>query len=85
MDLDADEESANPELAYLAIIRQIRDNDASLFERVKKLPRKAKTGRISELVTDEATLSFIRKGYLKTFYITEPDGTIHGCCVISEM
>ena len=36
MDLDADEESANPELAYLAIIRQIRDNDVSLFEKVKK-------------------------------------------------
>ena len=30
MDLDADEESANPELAYLAIIRQVRDNDVSL-------------------------------------------------------
>ena len=71
MDLGADEESANPELAYLSIIRQIRDNDISLFERIKKLPRKAKAGRNSDKVQGEATLSFIRKGYLKTFFKTE--------------
>lgn len=71
MDLDADEESANPELAYLAIIRQIRDNDVSLFEKIKRLPKKAKTGRNSDKIKEEATLSFIRKGYFKTFFKTE--------------
>ncbi|MEF9939631.1 MAG: helicase-related protein [Clostridium sp.] len=70
-DLDGDEESSNPELAYLAIIRQIRDNDINLFDKIKKLPRKAKTGRKSEKVCDEATMTFIRKGYMKTFYMTE--------------
>jgi superfamily II DNA/RNA helicase len=75
MDLDADEESTNPELAYLSIIRQIRDNDEALFEKVKRLPKKAKTGRISSKVTDEATISFIRKGYLKTFFVTENNDT----------
>lgn len=70
MDLNTDEESANPELAYLAIIRQIRDNDVSLFEKIKRLPRKAKTGRNSKKVTGETTLSFIKKGYLKTFFKT---------------
>lgn len=71
MDMDAGEENANPELAYLAVIRQIRDNDAALFEKIKRLLRKARTGKRSEMVTDEATLSFIRKGYLKTFYLTD--------------
>lgn len=71
MDLGADEESANPELAYLAIIRQIRDNETSLFEKIKKLPKKAKTGRNTDKVEKEATLSFIRKGYLKTFFMSE--------------
>jgi superfamily II DNA/RNA helicase len=69
-DLNDEEESANPELAYLAVIRQIRDNDVSLFEKIKRLPRKAKTGRNSDKVQGEATLSFIRKGYLKTFFVT---------------
>lgn len=62
-------------LAYLAIIRQVRDNDTALFEKIKKLPKKAKTGRNSILVSDEATVSFIRKGYLKTFFKTEADET----------
>lgn len=70
-DLNGNEESANPELAYLAIIRQIRDNDINLFDKIKKLPRKAKTGRISDMVNDEMTITFIRKGYLKTFFKTE--------------
>ena len=29
-----DEESASPELAYLAIIRQVRDNNVTLFEKI---------------------------------------------------
>lgn len=73
--LGEDGESSNPELAYLAIIRQIRDNDATLFERVKKLPKKAKTGKFSDRVQDDATISFIRKGSLKTFFRTERNET----------
>lgn len=74
-DLSEDEEGSNPELAYLAIIRQIRDNDTALFEKIKRLPKKAKTGKFSSKVSDEATLSFIRKGYLKTFFMTEKGET----------
>ena len=74
-DLSEDEEGANPELAYLAVIRQIRDNDAALFEKIKRLPKKAKTGRYSDKVKDEATISFIRKGYMKTFFMAEEKET----------
>ena len=55
--------------------QKVRDNDTALFEKIKKLPKKAKTGRNSILVSDEATVSFIRKGYLKTFFKTEADET----------
>ncbi len=74
-DLEEDEEGANPELAYLAVIRQIRDNDTSLFEKIKRLPKKAKTGRHSDRVQDDATISFIRKGYLKTFFMAGENET----------
>lgn len=74
-DLSEDEEGSNPELAYLAVIRQIRDNDTALFEKIKRLPKKAKTGKYSDTVKDEATLSFIRKGYMKTFFITGENDT----------
>ncbi len=74
-DLSEDEEGSNPELAYLAIIRQIRDNDPTLFEKIKRLPKKAKTGKISDKISDEATISFIRKGYLKTFFLADKEKT----------
>lgn len=68
--LDAEEESSSPELAYLAVIRRIRDNDTALFERIKGLPKKSKTGRYSSRVSGDATITFLRKGALKEFYIT---------------
>ncbi len=74
-DLEEDEEGANPELAYLAIIRRIRDDDASLFEKIKRLPKKSKTGRYSDRVQADTTISFIRKGYLKTFFMAGENET----------
>ena len=67
-DLDDDEESTNPELKYLALIRQIRDDDPQLFSKIKRLPKKAKAGKISEIIGHNATISFIRQGALKTFF-----------------
>jgi len=62
-------------LDYLAMIRNIRDTDPSLFDHVKRLPRKSKTGRRSQKVKDNATLTFIRKGALKEFFITDKTST----------
>ena len=69
-DVDAEEESTNPELAYLAIIRKIRDSDPKLFSIVKRLPKKAKIGKNSSNVNTDTTVTFIRKGALKTFFMT---------------
>lgn len=74
-DLAYDEEGTNPELAYLAVIRQVRDNDIDLYEKIKRLPLKAKTGKYSELVDIQSTISFIRKGFLKMFFKTVADST----------
>lgn len=74
-DLDGEEESTNPELAYLAVIRQIRDNDPKLFSLIKRLPRKAKAGKTSEKVTEDSTVTFIRQGALKTFFVSSGSET----------
>lgn len=74
-DMDDEDENNNPELAYLAIIRQIRDNEPTLFEAVKRLPRKCKAGKKSSAVDNTATISFIRKGALKTFYASDGNAT----------
>lgn len=75
-DIDGeDEESTNPELAYLAIIRQIRDNDPKLFSQIKRLPQKAKSAKTDTINSEDSTVTFIRKGALKSFFRTEKDGT----------
>lgn len=71
--MDEDEASTNPELGYLAIIRQIRDNDPTLFSKIKRLPKKAKSGKKSSDVDSNSTIGFIRKGALKTFFQTNGD------------
>ena len=73
--LSGDDDEINPELEYLKIIRDIRDNDKFLFDKIKRLPKKARTGKISVKVADESTLTFARNGALKTFFMTDSNGT----------
>jgi len=69
------EEEGNPELYYLSEIRRIRDEDTPLFDKIKRLPRKAKSGKRSALISDSATVTFLRKGYLKMFFRTDTNET----------
>lgn len=69
-DLDGEEQSTNPELEYLTIIRRIRDEDPKLFSMIKQLPKKAKAGKYSNVATN-STITFIRKGALKSFFISD--------------
>lgn len=55
------------ELKYLNIIRQIRDKDEKLFQKIRKLPKKSRSWRKLEQY-NEALITFFRKwDYLKTF------------------
>ncbi len=73
--LSGEDEEINLELEYLKIIREIRDNDKLLFEKIKRLPKKARTGKISDKISDESTLTFARSGALKTFFVTDSSKT----------
>lgn len=66
--LDEEGESTNPELAFLGVIRQIRDKYPQLFEKVKRLPKKAKAAKLFPKAGKSSTVTFIRKGALKTFF-----------------
>ncbi len=68
--LENEEEASNPELGYLNEIRQIRDNDQILFEKIKQLPLKAKTARRYDNIEDNTVITFLRKGFLKKFFFT---------------
>jgi superfamily II DNA/RNA helicase len=71
--LEAEDSQADSELYYLSIIRGVRDDNPDLFVKVKKLPKKSKSARVSSFVENNTTISFLRKGALKKFFIT--DGT----------
>jgi hypothetical protein len=73
--LGGEDEEINPELEYLKIIREIRDNDKLLFEKIKRLPKKARTGKLSDKVETESTLTFARSGALKTFFVSDASKT----------
>ena len=68
---DEDEES---ELKYLQIIRNIRDNDPDLFEKIKRLPKKARTARDYQSETN-TLLTYFRKGKLQKFYLSGDNST----------
>ena len=70
--LEDEEEGTNPELKYLGVIRQVRDNDTELYEKIKNMPLKVKVGRNSEV---NGTISMIRQGSYKTFFLTTEEGT----------
>jgi len=68
--LDEDENGVNPELAYLALIREIRDNNTELFYKIRRIPIKSKTGKYSGKINVDTTVTFLRRGALKQFFIT---------------
>ena len=69
--LEAEENNEVSELKYLNIIREIRDKDEELYEKIKRLPQKSKSGRMFKEFLEDRTLTFLRKGGLKKFFIAD--------------
>ncbi|MDD3940550.1 MAG: helicase-related protein, partial [Candidatus Pacebacteria bacterium] len=70
--IEGEDNEHESELGYLQEIRTIRDNDPALFEKIKKLPKKARTARTSQEDSAEL-LTYFRKGKLKKFFIVKSD------------
>lgn len=66
--ITGEDESDESELKYLQIIRDIRDNDPDLFEKVKRLPKKARTAK-KHTEKDNQLLTYFRKGKLQKFFV----------------
>jgi len=59
------------ELKYLKIIRDIRDHNEELYQKIKRLPQKSKSGRVYKEIPYDQTVSFLKKGGLKKFFIAD--------------
>lgn len=71
--IDDEDEEISSELSYLKAIRDIRDKDKELFEKIKNYPKKIKIGRRKDNI--DGLVTFFRKGYLKKFYISSSGDT----------
>jgi len=70
--ITGEDEKDDPELKYLTFLRNLRDNKKELYEKIKRLPKKARTAKAYEGNTN-ALLTFFRKGKLRKIFITSGD------------
>ncbi len=66
-----EEEEGDSELKYLEMMRVLRDEDPELFEKIKRLPKKTRSGRQVATLASDQLVSFFRIGPLKKFYCTQ--------------
>ena len=69
---EGQEDEGPSELDYLDEIRSLRDDDPDLFQRVVRLPKKARLAR-DGAASAAGLLTFFRRGRLKKFYWAEAD------------
>lgn len=67
--ITGEDEEEDYELKYLKFLREIRDEYPELFQRIKKLPKKARTARRNEEVSGLVT--FFQKGKLRKIFLTK--------------
>lgn len=67
--LTGEDDEDDPELKYLVFLRNIRDKDKDLFEKIKRLPKKARTARQYDIQKD-SVITFFRKGKLRKIFMT---------------
>lgn len=75
---DKEEES---ELKYLRIIEDIRDKNPELFEKIKRLPKKARSSKkfnesLKSMASPNSLITFFRKGKLMKFFLSDKNKTI---------
>lgn len=69
------DEYVESELGYLKQIRNVRDEDQKLYEKIKKLPIKCRTAREKENISD-SLVTFFRRGSLRKFFKTQGNQTL---------
>ena len=67
---EQEDDDYKSELEYLKIIRDIRDNNPGLFEKIKRLPKKARSAK-SNNYDNDGLITFFRKGKLKKFMFSD--------------
>jgi len=72
--ITGEDEAEESELEYLKAIRDVRDQQPDLFERIKRLPKKARSAK-QHAIGSPALLTYFRKDKLEKFFISESAGS----------
>lgn len=72
--ITGEDEDQQSELEYLKEIKAIRENNLDLYERIKKLPKKARSSKDVKARKTNSVLTYFRKGKLEKFYISGARG-----------
>ena len=70
--ITGEDEGEESELKYLQVIRGIRDGNPDLFEKIKRLPKKARTAKKCGDGANQL-LTYFRKGKLQKFFTVSED------------
>ncbi len=87
--IGGDDEEGDYELEYLTFLRDIRDNNKELYEKIKRIPKKSRTARKytynsnnnynnsinsnNSNNSNNSLITFFKKGKLRKIYITTKD------------
>jgi superfamily II DNA or RNA helicase len=79
--LEGDDETEESELKYLHAIREIRENDPDLFEKIKRLPKKARTAKegkdtpacLCDARRQDVLITYFRRGKLQKFFMAHAE------------
>ncbi len=74
VDMVTGEDNVESELKYLSIIRLIRDENPTLFEKIKRLPKRSRSITRKENIDASQVLTYFRKWRIEKFCIA--DGSI---------
>lgn len=67
--LEGEDEAGESELKYLHAIKEIRDKDPDLFEKIKRLPKKARTCKY-HVEEANSLVTYFRRGKLQKFFLS---------------
>ncbi|MDP2932939.1 MAG: helicase-related protein, partial [bacterium] len=74
--VEGEDDAGDSVLKYLHAIKQIRDKNPDLFEKIKRLPKKARTGKqynkgLQPLAERDSLITYFRRGKLQKFFKAE--------------
>ena len=89
--LTGEDETEESELKYLQVIKNIRDKKPEVFEKIKRLPKKARAAKITQVSSlrkeeynrQDACVTYFRQAKLHKFFIAQAPNDSHELDFIS--